>query len=37
LWIGWGESAEAPLAEEERLREALIKAFAETRRVRKSL
>ena len=30
LWIGWGEPAEAPLDEEERLREALIKAFAET-------
>ena len=37
LWIGWGEPAEAPLAEEERLREALIKALAETPRVRRIL
>ncbi|MBX7446626.1 heparinase II/III family protein [Mycolicibacterium sp. 3033] len=37
LWVGWGEPAEAPLEEEERLREALISVFAETLRVRRTL
>lgn len=37
LWIGWGKPAEAPLDEEERLREALIKALVETPLLRKSL
>lgn len=37
LWIGWGEPAEAPLDEEERLREALISIFADTPRVRRIL
>lgn len=35
LWIGWGQSAEAPLAEEEQLRESLIAALAETPRLRR--
>ena len=37
LWIDWGEPAEAPLDEEERLRETLIKAFAETPQVTRIL